>query len=1713
MMLTVLFLPFALQAQNTLTVADGTTTNSNVPIYGLWADAYLRCQTIYTAGALDAAATGYGLTGGTISSMTYYLSSPASDVWTGTWEVKLMEVTESSLSAFVDMTNATTVYTGALDGTQSTLTITFTTPYTYQGGNLLIEVSETTSGNYKSCTFYGVSATGASWQGYNSSAWSSISGSAQNFIPKTTFSFTGGTEITCSPVTALTIDDTQTTDNSLTLTWSDAFNSGATYSVYDMSTNTLIESNISDTSYTVTNLNSNTVYNFGVEANCSATDASAIITTSGRTACGTETMPWSENFDNWTSKSECWSFLSGALSGNPTEYSSAWTLNSTSYGNNINISGKALTMNVYSTYQYWAVTPPVSITSYDAMLSVDVAVAGWSSATPNYDADDTVAFAISTDNGTTFTILRVLNNTELNTLSNEYTTLYIPVTGYDNQNVRFAIFAGSAASGGDNRIVIDNVTVSEPIDCLPVAALTASNIGSYGVTLNWSGNADSYTIYDMSDTTMIETAYDTTVVLTTLNPNTQYTLGVVANCSGEESFIRTVTFTTLVSCPAPTNLTAILTPGDGTVASLSWTEVGTATAWQICLNGDTNNLIDVYDNPYEFTGLTAEQAYTAQVRAYCDVDDQSAWSNLINFTPTDAYLITVNDGTTTNSYVPIYGFYVDNITKSQFIIPAANLAAMQLGTINKLTFYSNNSNVDWGVATFNVYLTTTSETTLSGLADYSNMTQVYAGSLSINNNIMEVNFTTPYLYTGGNLMVAFLQTLEGTYISCSWYGISATGASMGGYGTYINQQNFLPKTTIYFTPSEGDVCYPVTGLTVDSATANSVFLSWSDNNNTGATYTIYDMSDTSIIASNISDFEYEVTGLTGSTGYNFGVVSNCSSSEESYMTTVHATTDCENGSCQITIVGDDSFGDGWNGNTIQIIQGGSTVGTFTLTSGYSLTQSFNVCSGSPVSFSWVSGSYPDETSFEIRNASNYTLYTASGSGLSAGTFLTISNACTSCLPATALSVGTTTSNSVTISWSGTADSYDVFNGETFVDNTTDTTYTFTNLNASNNYVFGVVANCSDGESSMMVTVNASTDCGIVDVFPYTQDFSATPACWILIDADGDGYNWEIPTGYSSIQSASYDNTAGALTPDNWLVSPQFAIPTGSNYEVTWSATAQDQSWPAEHYGVFISTTGHDTADFTMIDEWTLSTGVFNPVIDLSSYAGQNIYIALRHFNCTDAFRLSIDDFTVREQAGSNQVTINVTQNNPAYGSVSGAGIYNIGDSVTVSATANSGYIFSKWMDENGNIITDNPYSFIAATNLTLNAIFLNSSGTTYIITVEVNDSIMGTATGGGTYIAGDQITLSATANTGYHFVNWTQNSTFGTNIVSTDPDFIITVTGDKTFIANFEPDSGTVTQYTVTLNTADATMGSVSPAGANTVNNGSSFTATATANTGYHFVAWMNGTTQVSTANPYTFTVSENITLTATFEANPVTQYTVTLNTADATMGTVTPAGATTVNEGSSFTATATALDGYHFVAWMNGTTQVSTANPYTFTVTGNITLTATFEANDPQVTYYNVTISSANTTMGNVTSSHSGQVAENTVVTATATANTGYRFVNWTNAEGTEVSTNNEYTFTVTSDITLIANFEILDAINNITLAQSINLMPNPADNYIELRVNSNVNVKEAVIYNAFGQMIQTVQLTDNHARIDLSNMAAGMYFVRLNGDNVSATKKFIKR
>ena len=121
---------------------------------------------------------------------------------------------------------------------------------------------------------------------------------------------------------------------------------------------------------------------------------------------------------------------------------------------------------------------------------------------------------------------------------------------------------------------------------------------------------------------------------------------------------------------------------------------------------------------------------------------------------------------------------------------------------------------------------------------------------------------------------------------------------------------------------------------------------------------------------------------------------------------------------------------------------------------------------------------------------------------------------------------------------------------------------------------------------------------------------------------------------------------------------------------------------------------------------------------------------------------------------------------------------------------------------------------------------------------------------------------------------------------------------------------------------------------------------------------------------------------------------------------------------GQSCTVTATPNAGYTFVNWMENGNVVSTNAVYTFNVTGNHYLTANFQA-QPQ----NYTISvSANPTNGG-TVSGGGTYQQGQQCTVHATANTGYNFTNWTE-NGTVVSTQAQYSFTVTGNRTLVANF-----------------------------------------------------------------------------------------
>lgn len=191
----------------------------------------------------------------------------------------------------------------------------------------------------------------------------------------------------------------------------------------------------------------------------------------------------------------------------------------------------------------------------------------------------------------------------------------------------------------------------------------------------------------------------------------------------------------------------------------------------------------------------------------------------------------------------------------------------------------------------------------------------------------------------------------------------------------------------------------------------------------------------------------------------------------------------------------------------------------------------------------------------------------------------------------------------------------------------------------------------DGE-----TGSASTNVNIIEcslqTLPFRCGFESNEntECWTFFDADGDGYGWDLDywngsnyhhNGTGVAGSASFINQVGVLTPDNWMITPQIQVPA-EGATLNWYVGGVDASYFSEHYTVLVSTTGTATSDFTnMVFDGNVANVNFTlKSLDISAFAGQNIYIAFRHCNSTDVYWMLVDDIEVipGQHAGISNAT-------------------------------------------------------------------------------------------------------------------------------------------------------------------------------------------------------------------------------------------------------------------------------------------------------------------------------------------------------------------------------------------------------------------------------------------------------------------------------------------
>jgi len=288
----------------------------------------------------------------------------------------------------------------------------------------------------------------------------------------------------------------------------------------------------------------------------------------------------------------------------------------------------------------------------------------------------------------------------------------------------------------------------------------------------------------------------------------------------------------------------------------------------------------------------------------------------------------------------------------------------------------------------------------------------------------------------------------------------------------------------------------------------------------------------------------------------------------------------------------------------------------------------------------------------------------------------------------------------------------------------------------------------------------------------------------------------------------------------------------------------------------------------------------------------------------------------------------------------------------------------------------------------------------FLIEVVINPEGAGNVSGDGGYYSGDDVILMASANTGYTFVNWTESGAE----VSTNPTIQFTAERNRNLVANFSLNS-----YLIATSSNPEDGGNTS--GDGTYNHGSTANISSVPSSGYSFINWTEDGSPVHNESNYSFTVTRARDLVANFSIN---NYVITTSSNPDEGGTTSGGGG--FDFGDDVTVSATPSEGYTFVNWTEGGSEVSLDQNYTFTVSGNRDLVANFLKNT-----YNVSTSSSPAEGGST--SGSGLYNHGETVTLTATPAQGYSFVNWTE-NTSEVSDDSEFSFTIESNRNFVANF-----------------------------------------------------------------------------------------
>ncbi len=565
----------------------------------------------------------------------------------------------------------------------------------------------------------------------------------------------------------------------------------------------------------------------------------------------------------------------------------------------------------------------------------------------------------------------------------------------------------------------------------------------------------------------------------------------------------------------------------------------------------------------------------------------------------------------------------------------------------------------------------------------------------------------------------------------------------------------------------------------------------------------------------------------------------------------------------------------------------------------------------------------------------------------------------SCLPVVNLAASEITNNSATLAWTaGDGTAWDVVVSATALDDpetgdivaTTEAAYNVTGLNASTTYYAYVRSNCGNGDYSEWRNTTFTTQCGLVSL-PYSETFDNESSldCWTIIDANNDDNTWNFENLSSAVVYPYHSSNGG----NDWLISPKLAIVNGA--ELTFDYFVYSSYYP-ERFSAYVITDLTNYAGGIQIlatQEIDNEDPITIEPIDLSAYAGQEIYIGIKAESEADMDGLLIDNFSITiPEVTTYTITASAGEN----GTITPAGdvVVEAGADQAFTIAANDGYQIASVMVDGAEAIdqlVDGVYTFEnVMADHTINATFEEIPAVTYTITATAGENGTITPNGDVTVAEGADQEFTIVANAGYQIVSVMVDDAEAVALLVDGVYTFTNVMADHTINATFEAIPPTT--YTITANAGS--NGTITPNGTITVNEGADQAFTITPNAGFQIDAVVVDGQPVTLTDAdlagytYTFTnVTADHTINATF-TTPANVFTITA--VAGANGTITPNGTITVNAGEdkSFVVTPNAGFQIDFLVVDGQALTLGTADlagyTYTFTnVTADHTINATF--------------------------------------------------------------------------------------------------------------------------------------------------------------------------